>query len=224
MMEENNSKKVLLSVLGVAILVVAVVGVSFAAFNYANTPNDSNTINVGTITMSFSEETAGISITNAEPTADSTAMTDKTEKHYFDFTVARTTSATVKVPYEISISEGTMGEGETKLPTQYVTVYLTKVDADGSETAVVGPTKLNTLITDSNKSTLHATTAYKLATIADATGATYTGTAENYRLRMWVNTDATFTTDGAGNTLVSTNKYAYRLTVNVDAHVNPLGQ
>ena len=34
-MKENNSKQVLLSVLGVAILVVAVVGVSFAAFSYS---------------------------------------------------------------------------------------------------------------------------------------------------------------------------------------------
>ena len=33
-MKDNNSKQVLLSVLGVAILVVAVVGVSFAAFSY----------------------------------------------------------------------------------------------------------------------------------------------------------------------------------------------
>lgn len=224
MMEENNSKKVLLSVLGVAILVVAVVGVSFAAFNYANTPNTSNTINVGTITMSFSEETAGISITNAEPTADATAMVDKTDKHYFDFTVTRTTSATVKVPYEISISEGTMGEGETKLPAQYVTVYLTSVDADGAETQVIAPTKLNTLIVDGNKSTLNKNTAYVLASITDTTGATYAAKAETYRLRMWVNTDAKFTTDGANDTLVSTTKYAYRLTVNVDAHVNPLGQ
>ena len=53
MMEENNSKKVLLSVLGVAILVVAVVGVSFAAFSFANTSDKANQIQVGTITMSF---------------------------------------------------------------------------------------------------------------------------------------------------------------------------
>lgn len=81
-MEENNSKKVLLSVLGVAILVVAVVGVSFAAFSFANTPSANNSITTGTITMSFSEETAGISITNADPVADETAKVDKTANHY----------------------------------------------------------------------------------------------------------------------------------------------
>ena len=33
-MSENNSKQILVSILGVAILVVALVGVSFAAFTY----------------------------------------------------------------------------------------------------------------------------------------------------------------------------------------------
>ena len=52
MMEESGSKKVLLSVLGVAILVVAVVGISFAAFSFTNT-SDENSIQTGTITMSY---------------------------------------------------------------------------------------------------------------------------------------------------------------------------
>ena len=36
-MEKDSSKKILLSVLGVAILIVAVVGVSFAAFTFSRT-------------------------------------------------------------------------------------------------------------------------------------------------------------------------------------------
>ena len=221
MNNNNSSKQILLSVLGVAILVVAVVGISFAAFSYSKAGEVSNTITTGTITMSFSEETAGISITNAEPVADETAKVDKTANHYFDFTVSRKTDAALKVPYEISISEGSMGEGETKLPTKYVTVYLTKVNGE-TETAVVEPTKLSTLIVDSNKSNLNDTIAYKLYEVNDA-ATTHTGTAENYRLRMWVNTDAQFTTNGADHTLNSTTKYAYRLTVNVKSQVNALG-
>ena len=224
MMEENNSKKVLLSVLGVAILVVAVVGVSFAAFNYANTPNDANQINVGTITMSYSEAEAGIAITDAKPTADATATVDKTEGHYFDFTVTRKTDATVKVPYEISVIPGAAGSGETLMPTKNVKVYLTKVNGS-EETPVVAPTTLDTIIIDSNKSTLDTgTTKYVLYTVADTTGAVYTGAAETYRLRMWIDENTKFTQDGSGNTLLSTTKYSYRLTVNVDAAVKPLGQ
>ena len=43
-MKENNQKKVLLSVLGVAILVVAVIGISFAAYSTVFTSN-ANTVN-----------------------------------------------------------------------------------------------------------------------------------------------------------------------------------
>ena len=224
MMEENNSKKVLLSVLGVAILVVAVVGVSFAASSYANTPNEANQINVGTITMSYSEAEAGISITDAKPTADATAKEDKTSGHYFDFTVTRKTDATVKVPYEISVIPGAAGSEETLMPTKNVKVYLTKVNGE-SETQVVAPTTLDTIIIDSNKSTLDpGTTKYVLYTVADATGAVYTGAAETYRLRMWIDENTQFTPNGSGDTLNSTLKYSYRLTVNVDAAVKPLGQ
>lgn len=224
MMEENNSKKVLLSVLGVAILVVAVVGVSFAAFSYANQPNEANQINVGTITMSYSEAAAGISITDAKPTADSDATGDTTPGHYFEFTVTRKTDATVKVPYEISVIPGAAGTDETLLPTKNVKVYLTKVNGN-EETPVVAPTTLNNIITDSNKSTLDTkTTKYVLYTVADATGAVYTGAAETYRLRMWIDVNTQFAPNGSGDTLNSTLKYSYRLTVNVDAAVKPLGQ
>ena len=224
MMEENNSKKVLLSVLGVAILVVAVVGVSFAAFSYTNTSPAANQINVGTITMSYSEAEAGISITDAKPTADATAKEDKTPGHYFEFTVTRKTDATVKVPYEISVIPGVAGSDETLLPTKNVKVYLTKVNGE-NETPVVAPTTLDNIIMDSKKSTLDTgTTKYVLYTVADATGAVYTGAAETYRLRMWIDENTQFTPGGSGDTLNSTLKYSYRLTVNVDAAVKPLEQ
>ena len=73
-MKGNNSKQVLLSVLGVAILVVAVVGVSFAAFSYSKTGEKVNTITTGTITMSYSETTNGINLTNALPMTDGVGM------------------------------------------------------------------------------------------------------------------------------------------------------
>ena len=44
MNNNNSSKQILLSVLGVAILVVAVVGISFAAFSYSKTGTVENTI------------------------------------------------------------------------------------------------------------------------------------------------------------------------------------
>ena len=66
--KDNSSKQILLSVLWVAILVVAVVGVSFAAFTFTGTGTKENRISTGTISMTYSEDTNGIFITNALPT------------------------------------------------------------------------------------------------------------------------------------------------------------
>ena len=62
----KQSKQVLLSVIGVAILVVAVVGVSFAFFNYTRTGN-ANQVTTGTI--SFSSENTLLSLSNVFPVA-----------------------------------------------------------------------------------------------------------------------------------------------------------
>ena len=74
MNQSKQSKQVLLSVIGVAILVVAVVGVSFAFFNYTRT-GGANTIKTGQI--NFITTDPGTSLTNLFPVSSS-AITDST--------------------------------------------------------------------------------------------------------------------------------------------------
>jgi len=66
-MNNNSSKQVLLSVIGVAILVVAVVGVSFAFFYFTDT-SDVNTVSTGMIT--FTASTTEMSLNNVFPTTN----------------------------------------------------------------------------------------------------------------------------------------------------------
>ena len=61
----KQSKQVLLSVIGVAILVVAVVGVSFAFFNYTRTGQE-NTVSTGKIKF-VSTQNKGVALTNVFP-------------------------------------------------------------------------------------------------------------------------------------------------------------
>mgnify|MGYP001267683477 CR=1 FL=1 len=89
-MNENNSnssKQILISILGVAILIVAVVGISFAAFSYSKTGEKENTITTGTITMSYTEGKNGITLTDALPITDDAGKALSAEGQYFDFTV-----------------------------------------------------------------------------------------------------------------------------------------
>lgn len=72
MEQSNQSKKVLLSVIGVAILVVAVVGVSFAFFNYTRT-GSANTVQTGHIY--FTSSNSDFSVSDLFPVAAATAET-----------------------------------------------------------------------------------------------------------------------------------------------------
>ena len=77
-MENSLSRQILLSILGLAILVVAVVGVSYAIFSTTLSGSKINTLSSGTINMSYVEVSNGISIINAMPMSDTDgkALTD----------------------------------------------------------------------------------------------------------------------------------------------------
>ena len=67
MSNSNSSKQVLLTVIGVAILVIAVVGVTFAFFNYTRT-GTANTIRTGRIYFNSVQPNNGeITLTNVFP-------------------------------------------------------------------------------------------------------------------------------------------------------------
>ena len=215
MYEENNSRKVFLSVLGVAILLVAVVGISFAAYTLSTTSTEANTINTGTITMSYTEPENGINLVDALPVADATAM--GWQNDVFSFTVAATASGTVTVPYEISVQKtaGTLNDSQVK-------VYLTKGTV-GSETPVYGPALLSTLMVDDNKSTLRTGTAeapvsaYVIHTeTVNFENGVAANASVNYNLRIWV--------DAAVDGTQLKNGQNYKLLVHVDSAVKPIGR
>ena len=201
-MKENSSKQVLLSVLGVAILVVAVVGVSFAAFSYSKTGEKVNTITTGTITMEYTEDTNGINLTNALPMSDGvgTNLSGSTagQKQYFDFSVNASITGTTTIKYVITAKK----EAESTLPDTAVKVYLT--DMDGSaDTQILAPTKMSAITKTTSTDTTNTGAPADQYKLHEDTFTT-TNTRE-YRLRMWVADD--FTDLGTSKT--------YKIRVNV---------
>ena len=192
----NNSKQVLLSVLGVAILVVAVVGVSFAAFSYSKTGEKVNTITTGTITMSYSETTNGINLTNALPMSDGVGKALSEEEQYFDFTVSANITGTTTINYAITASK----EVESTLPDTAVKVYLTDMDGT-ADTQILAPTKVSGL-TPTTGSEPSGTPSGQFILHTGTFGAT---SSHDYRLRMWV----------ADDYLVTGASATYKLRVNV---------
>ena len=206
----NNSKQVLLSVLGVAILVVAVVGVSFAAFTFSQTGEKTNTITTGVITMNYKESDNYIHLTNAMPMNDSTgaALPSTTDGNVFDFTVSGkiTGSGNTTINYAIS---AVPTEGTNTLKNNFVKVYLT----DQDDSPVTGFTQNTGKLVSSLEMGAGDSDAAGVpedqrvlfrGTFTSTNGSPVDETRE-YRLRMWV----------ADNYEVTGTSETYTLKVNV---------
>ena len=196
----NNSKQVLLSVLGVAILVVAVVGVSFAAFSYSGVGQKANTITTGTITMNYSEPTNGINLTNALPMSDEEGKKLTGENNTFDFTVTASVSGDADINYAIIAVPDTGNEGEA-VTDATVKVYLTD-QSDIATGETTEPKVLSSLPAASTASSAGVDVdGYVLKT------GTYSGptNTDSYRLRMWI--------DGAATAPSTSETYILRVNV-----------
>lgn len=201
-MENNNSnstKQVLLSVLAVAILVVAVVGVSFAFFTYSRQGTTENTISTGTLVFKYDEPEAGISLTDAVPMADTDAITELVGSgKAFDFTVTSTIKGTTVIGYEINATDATTAEASKKLDPKYVKVRLSSgTDGTTYGTQVLEPVHF-TKLTDSTR-----TTGAKVLATDTVTGTTDgVNVTRYYRLQMWLAEQ-----DADGKTTMMENDY-----------------
>ena len=196
-MENNNSKEVLLSVLGVAILVVAVVGVSFAAFNFSQSGNVENNITTGTINMTYSEPENGINLVNALPMSDEQGMLLSGNNQYFDFTIDTTINGSGSTTINYAI---TAVKGDSTVDDSAIKVYLTSMD-NTADSEILAPTKISELSVTTGSENYQAPSGEFILT----TGTLTNSVSHSYRLRMWVADDfSTLTSSGE-----------YRLKVNV---------
>ena len=131
----KNKKKDFILILIVFILLIAIVGISYAAFNYAGTGQKLNTITTGAISMEYVESTNVISMNNALPTTDATGKKRLNDGEYFDFTVKSSITGNADINYEIAAKE----ENGNTFDGKNIKFYLTKVNSDGSEEEAMPP-------------------------------------------------------------------------------------
>ena len=177
---KNDSKSKLLIITAIIVLIIAVIGVSYAAIFYSKIGDEVNNVSTGTIVMSYTENTNGIYLTNASPMSDEVGRTLTDENLYFDFTVNATMSGNVLVDYVISASK----DSDSTLPDNAIKVYLTSIDGN-NETQVVAPTKVSSL-----KSTNNISYAPNNQYVILESNFRNTE-SRNYRLRMWISDDYT---------------------------------
>ncbi|HIT37346.1 MAG TPA: hypothetical protein IAB59_02555 [Candidatus Onthousia faecipullorum] len=175
---KNDSKSKVLIITAIIVLIIAVIGVSYAAIFYSKIGDEVNNVSTGTIVMSYTENTNGIYLTNASPMTDEVGRTLTDENLYFDFTVNATMSGNANVDYVISASK----DSYSTLEDSAVKVYLTSLNGT-NETTVLAPTKVSSLRTTNdifyvpdNQYVILESNFIK-------------SESRNYRLRMWVSDD-----------------------------------
>ena len=207
-MNNNQSKQILLSVIGVAILVVAVVGVSFAFFTYSRTGSQNNIITTGKITFVFQDGDT-INLTNHFPitTAAGLALNGSGDKCTFSVTGNTTTGSTIN--FAVWAIEGDSA-ATLDLGDNYTTRFRnSEVFVNIQASTVTGANFTPAM--NSNEgvaiSTL-ATTASNVGTVPTGGKLLGTGTisgtgsnvTQNFTVRMWVDSSVVTVGDGAGDT------------------------
>ena len=186
----DKKKQLLLSIGLVLILVLMIVGISYAAFKFTGTGKKPNTITTGAITMEYTESTNTISMTGALPTTDATGKVRLTAGEYFDFTIKSSIKGNANINWEIAAEDITASS--KKIDGKNIKLYLTKLDSTGAETQVMAP-KVYNASTSANTKTGRPSGVMSLAT-----GTMSTSETTNYRLRMYVDESYNPQGDGGG--------------------------
>lgn len=119
---ENNSKQAILSIVGIAVLLIAVVGVSFAFFTYSKQGTRNNVITTGSIAFEFTEAENGLTLINQFPQTVDEGKTNDT----FDFSVTGNIPTTMSpINYTVYAVSGNAVADKTRMKNSEIDFYLT---------------------------------------------------------------------------------------------------
>lgn len=172
--KNDSSKQLVLTVVGIIILVLVIIGVVFAVLFYTKGSHNNNEVSTATITMNYTENTNGISITSAIPMDDNVGKMLTNEENVFDFTVNAKLDKGTKVNYEIVAVK----DSNSTIPDNNVKLYLQKADDSSysSATQVIEPS--NYILSD-------ATPIGKVEGMVLDKGTFTKSSTIYYRLKLW---------------------------------------
>ena len=179
----------------IVLLLIVMVGVSYAAFKFTGTGTKVNTITTGAISMTYEETENIISLDKALPTTDKTG---KILEDYFEFTVSGNITGDTNINYEISAK----AESNNTFSGNNVKLYLTRVTEDGTEEEVMVPELYNE---EANANSFTGRPSGEMSLYTSSMNASESNT---YRLRMYVTEEYNPQGDGGNLTFsVKVNVY-----------------
>ena len=187
MIKEHKKELVIVGLM--LLLIIALIGVSYAAFSFSKLGTKVNTITTGSITMTYEESDNTISLSGALPTTDKTGMVRLNDGEYFDFSISSEITGNVNINYEISAKE--VGEGT--IDGKYIKLYLTEL-VGGKEEALMLPEVYNE---ETSSNTYTGRPAEEMSLY---TSSMNSSEEHQYRLRMYVDESYNPQGDGGGLT------------------------
>ena len=184
-----KKKENIVIIVALIIMVIAIIGVSYATFNYSGLGTKVNTITTGAIKMTYTEDDNIISMSGALPTTDKTGKVRLNPGEYFDFTVSSEITGNVNINYEISAKDVTTSE--RKIDGSNIKLYLTRLTDDGEE-------ELMTPETYNEESSANDYTGRPAGEMSLYTSSMNSSESNRYRLRMYVTEEYNPQGDGGG--------------------------
>ncbi len=160
------------------VLLITVIGISYAAFNYSGVGQKLNTITTGAISMNYIESSNVISMNNALPTTDNTGKKRLNTGEYFDFTVKSSIKGNTGINYEIAAKE----ESGNTFSGKNIKFYLTKVNSDGTEEEAMPPKTYS----EDTTSNIYTGRPADMMSLFVGNLSQQGDTEIKYRLRLWV--------------------------------------
>ena len=194
--KEMGKKRLIITIVSVIVLVIAIVGITYAAWSYTFNGTQTNTLSTADISLELLESNDNIiTVSNALPIDDASG---KAQTNYFDFVVTSKTTRDIDVDYNITIEKLSVDTGYTSLNDNEIKIYLT----NESNTQIVAPTLVSGLTNNTIYSSSHEHDS------------SHNKVQSKYRLRAWINQSV----DASSWTSSTKLQYKFRLGVSGGEH------
>lgn len=186
-MIQTESKQILLSIISIAVLIIAFVGVSYATFVTVFEDSQINGISTGTISLKLKNENGALSMENAMPVSDADGMM-LDDNNVYDFEVQSMLSAQTTLNYEIYVEK--IKTDKLTLSNSDVRFYLEKYEDNAYKSTLItqNPQPFIPLENNSFLGSKKGSMILYSGTLSNMTSHDKE-IKDSFRLRMWVAQD-----------------------------------
>ncbi len=179
--------------ISICVVLIVVIGAGFIAFSNKKDEVVEKVENGGNITLNYTNNTNGLSLTNITPVTDLIGVKSYEEGQYFDFSINVDLDNATSIEYEISAIKD---EKNSTISDEDIRIYLEKEES-GTYSKVFGPEKFVPLKKESKLGSQEGSMVLTSAVKKKST-------VDNYRLRFWL----------SDKSLIASGNYSLEIVVN----------